>query len=97
MPSILLIRSSRQWGGIERQLLDHALRLRSEGWTPTLLGLFREAGEHPLVKAAKEQGLTAHTIPDPYSWHPKSLIAIRSVILALAPTWPILVITDPIS
>ncbi len=87
MSSVLLIRSSKQTGGIERQLLDHALRLRTAGWTPSLVCLLRGPGEHPLVVAAKEQGLAAHTIPDPSPWHPGSLLAIRSTILDLAPTW----------
>ena len=87
MSSVLLIRSSKQSGGIERQLLDHALRLRIAGWTPSLLCLLRGPGEHPLVVAAKERGLTAHTIPDPGPWHPRPLLAIRSTILDLDPTW----------
>ncbi|MDW8269465.1 MAG: glycosyltransferase family 4 protein, partial [Anaerolineae bacterium] len=65
MPGVVLVRSSRFLGGIERQLLDHARRLREAGWHPHLVCLLRGAGEHPLVTAARAEGLPAVTVPDP--------------------------------
>jgi glycosyltransferase involved in cell wall biosynthesis len=87
VPSILFIRSSKQWGGIERQLLDHALRLRTRGWTPAFACLFRGAGEHPLAAAAQKRGISADTLPDPSPWSLKPLLALRTAIFAREPTW----------
>ncbi len=81
MPGVVLVRSSRFLGGIERQLLDHARRLRAEGWQPHLVCLLRGAGEHPLVKIAREEGLSAVTVPDPA---PLSLRAWRHLAVAVA-------------
>lgn len=87
MHTVLLVRSSKWLGGIERQLLDHARRLHTAGWTPVLACLFRGSGEHPLVVAARKQGLTARTIPDPNSLSSKPLQMLRSTINALEPAW----------
>ena len=71
MKVVCLFRSSLHLGGIERQLLDHAVRLAAAGWTPHLLCLYRGegdlpgGGDHPLVLAARQVGLSAATIADP--------------------------------
>lgn len=65
MTAVVLVRSSRFLGGIERQLLDHARRLRDAGRQPHLVCLFRGVGDHPLVTAARGEGLSAVTVPDP--------------------------------
>lgn len=80
MPSILLLRSSPHLGGIERQLLDHAQRLRQAGWEPHLLGFYRWPGEHPLVEAARVAGLSASTITDPHPLSPAPLRRLREAL-----------------
>lgn len=65
MPSILFIRSSSHFGGIERQMLWHASRLRTDGWQVAMACLFRGHGEHPLTLAARAVSLPAITIPNP--------------------------------
>ncbi len=80
MPEVLLLRSSRHLGGIERQLLDHTLRLRAAGWQPYLLCLFRGPGEHPLVTAARQHELPALTLPDPQFWHGSAWRALRGLL-----------------
>jgi glycosyltransferase involved in cell wall biosynthesis len=81
MPGVVLVRSSRFLGGIERQLLDHARRLHAAGWQPHLVCLLRGAGEHPLVQAARGEGLSAVTVPDPA---PLSWRAWRDLAAAVA-------------
>lgn len=77
MIPVYLLRSSRHLGGVERQLLDHALRLRDAAWQPHLLCLYRAGGEHPLVVVARQHGLPATTVPDPSPWHPGAWRQLR--------------------
>lgn len=72
MPRLLILRSSLRLGGIERQLLDHVLRLTAGGWQVDLVCLLREEGEHPLAAAAHQHGLSAVTVYDPGPLHPRT-------------------------
>ncbi len=67
---VLILRSSLHYGGIERQLLDHARRLVAEGWRVDLVCCLRGEREHPLAPAAREQGLHVTTLHDPGPLHP---------------------------
>ena len=77
MTAILFLRSSKQSGGIERQMLWHARRLHAEGWQVTLACLHRGKGEHPLARAARVADIPALTISDPAPW---SLAPRRALI-----------------
>lgn len=85
MPSIVLLRSSLHCGGVERQLLDHARRLRRGGWDVQMLLLFRGAGEHPLAQAAAAAQIPATTLADPGPWSLSPLRHLRSRLAALSP------------
>ncbi len=74
-----------QLGGVERQLLDHARRLRRDGWDVRILALFRGGGEHPLVQAAAAHHVPATTIADPNPWSFAPLRRLRSIIASLTP------------
>ncbi len=88
---VCLFRSSLHLGGIERQLLDHAVRLAAAGWTPHLLCLYRGEGDlpgrsdHPLVLAARQAGLSAATIADPGPFRPGVAGQVRAWIERLQP------------
>ncbi|NOX61688.1 MAG: glycosyltransferase family 4 protein [Chloroflexi bacterium] len=82
---VVLLRSSRHLGGIERQLLDHARRLRTEGWRPYIVCLHRRPSPHPLTIAARAQGVSASTIFDP---SPHSLAPWRALSKALSAIQP---------
>jgi glycosyltransferase involved in cell wall biosynthesis len=86
MPSVVLLRSSLHFGGVERQLLDHARRLRRNGWDVQLFALFRGGGEHPLAQAAAAAQIPAFTIADPGPWSLSPLRQLRSRLAALSPT-----------
>lgn len=86
MPSVVLLRSSLHFGGVERQLLDHAQRLQGDGWDVQILALFRSAGEHPLAQAAAAAQIPAVTIADPGPWSLSPLRQLRSRLAALSPT-----------
>ncbi len=85
MPSLLLLRSSSQLGGVERQLLDHARRLQRVGLDPVIVSFFRGDGEHPLVVAAASYQIPAFTITDPSPWSLAPFRRLRSLIASLAP------------
>lgn len=80
MQPLIIVRSSRQLGGIERQLLDHACRLHAVGWPLQVLCLYRGKGEHPLAEAARRQGLPATTITDPGPLHPAAWLRLRRLL-----------------
>jgi glycosyltransferase involved in cell wall biosynthesis len=88
---VCLFRSSCHLGGIERQLLDHAVRLAADGWTPHLLCLYRGGGDsrdrkdHPLVDAARQAGLSAATIADPGPFRPGVFAQVRARVDPLQP------------
>lgn len=88
---VCLFRSSLHLGGIERQLLDHAVRLAAAGWTPHFLCLYRgEAdtsgrSDHPLVLAARQAGLGATTVADPGPLQPGLAGRLRASVERLQP------------
>ncbi len=89
MRRILLLRSSAHLGGIERQLLDHTLRLTASGWEPHLACFLRPherpADDHPLALTARRAGLPATTLPDPGPSRLEPLRALRSHLHHLQP------------
>ncbi|RME85531.1 MAG: glycosyltransferase [Caldilineae bacterium] len=85
MPSVLLLRSSRHLGGIERQLLDHARRMQRAGWQVTLCCLMRGEEEHPLAAAARVCGLMAFTVADPGPLNLAVLRELRALIREVRP------------
>ena len=88
---VCLVRSSLHLCGIERQLLNHAVRLAASGWTPHLLCLYRGEGglpgrrDHPLVLEARKAGLSAATITDPGPFRPGVAGQLRAWIERLQP------------
>ena len=82
---VLFLRSSRWYGGIERQMLWHASRLQAQGWTVHVAALFRGVGEHPMALRARAAGLPATTIPDPAAWHPAAWRATQRLIAQFQP------------
>ncbi len=86
MPSsALFLRSSSQFGGIERQLLWHARRLHYDGWSVHVAALYRRPGEHPLVQAARSTGLAATTITDPAPWSLRPRRVLHALLHRLQP------------
>ena len=85
MPTVLFLRSSRQIGGIERQMLWHARRLQHAGWGVHMACLYRGDGEHPLAQAARAEGLEASTLSDPSPWSLKPGRKLRHLLAELQP------------
>ena len=81
----VFLRSSRWLGGIERQTLWHATRLKHGGWRVAILGLYRGQGEHPLAVAARKAGLVGVTLKDPSPWHPRAWHGIVTWLRRLRP------------
>lgn len=86
--AILLLRSSQHVGGVERQLLDHAMRLAAIGRFVHVAYLFRGPGQHPAMPAAHAAGISAETIGDA---GPLDLAPLRRLVAILTELRPAVV------
>lgn len=75
MTRVLHLRSSRNFWGVERQLLGTATPLRDLGFESHFLILYRRLADdpstHPLVGPLTNQGFRVRTLADPRRFTPQ--------------------------